>query len=34
MRVREVVTGHDAKGRAVVARDEQIDGMPTLAWES
>jgi quercetin dioxygenase-like cupin family protein len=28
MRVREVVTGHDAKGRAVVARDEQIDGMP------
>ena len=28
MRVRQVVTGHDAKGRAVIARDEQIDGMP------
>jgi mannose-6-phosphate isomerase-like protein (cupin superfamily) len=27
MRVRQVVTGHDAKGRAVIARDEQIDGM-------
>ena len=28
MQVREVVTGHDAKGRAVIARDEQIDGVP------
>ncbi len=28
MRVRQVVTGHDAEGRAVIARDEQIDGMP------
>ena len=28
MRVRQVVTGHDAKGRAVIARDEQIDGVP------
>jgi hypothetical protein len=26
MQVRKVVTGHDAKGRAVIARDEQIDG--------
>jgi hypothetical protein len=26
--VRQVVTGHDAIGRAVIARDEQIDGMP------
>src|SRR5262249_60146403 len=25
MQVRQVVTGHDAKGRAVIARDEQID---------
>jgi len=28
MRVRKVVTGHDAEGRAVIARDEKIDGMP------
>ncbi len=28
MRVRQVVTCDDAKGRAVIARDEQIDGMP------
>src|SRR5262249_40858841 len=28
MRVRKVVTGHDAKGRAVFVRDEQVDGMP------
>jgi mannose-6-phosphate isomerase-like protein (cupin superfamily) len=28
MQVRKVVTGHDAKRRAVIARDEQIDGMP------
>ena len=28
MQVREVVTGHDAEGRAVIARDEKIDGMP------
>ena len=28
MQVRQVVTGHDAKGRAVFARDEQVNGMP------
>src|SRR5215831_4285373 len=28
MRVREVVTGHDARGRAVFARDEHVDAMP------
>ena len=28
MQVRKVVTGHDAEGRAVIARDEQIDGVP------
>src|SRR5258707_14559866 len=28
MQVRKVVTGHDAEGRAVIARDEEIDGMP------
>ena len=28
MQVRKVVTGHDARGRAVIARDEQIDGVP------
>ncbi len=28
MKVRKVVTGHDAKGRAVIVRDEQIDGVP------
>ena len=28
MQVRQVVTGHDAKGRAVIARDEQVDGTP------
>jgi len=28
MQVRKVVTGHNAKGRAVIARDEQIDGVP------
>src|SRR5438874_1220783 len=28
MQVRAVVTGHDAKGRAVFVRDEQVDGMP------
>ena len=28
MKVRKVVTGHDAKGRAVIARDEKSDGMP------
>src|SRR5215831_21112277 len=27
MQVRKVVTGHDAKGRAVFVRDEQVDGM-------
>jgi mannose-6-phosphate isomerase-like protein (cupin superfamily) len=27
MQVRKVVTGHDAEGRAVIARDEKIDGM-------
>ena len=26
MKVRKVVTGHDAKGRAVIVRDEQVDG--------
>jgi len=28
MQVRKVVTGHNAKGRAVIARDEQLDAMP------
>jgi mannose-6-phosphate isomerase-like protein (cupin superfamily) len=28
MQVRTVVTGHDAKGRAVIARDERIEGVP------
>jgi mannose-6-phosphate isomerase-like protein (cupin superfamily) len=28
MRVRQVVTGHDAKGRAVFVRDEPVDAMP------
>jgi hypothetical protein len=28
MQVRRVVTGHNTEGRAVIARDEQIDGMP------
>ena len=28
MQVRKVVTGHDAKGRAVFVRDEKVDGMP------
>ena len=28
MQVRKVVTGHDADGRAVIARDQKIDGMP------
>src|SRR5258705_12047923 len=28
MQVRQVITGHDAKGRAVFVRDEQVDGMP------
>jgi len=28
MQVREVVTGHDAKGRAVFVRDKQVDGIP------
>ena len=28
MQVRQVVTGHDAKGRAVFVRDEQLDGVP------
>jgi hypothetical protein len=28
MRVRQVVTGHDAVGRAVFVRDEQVDAMP------
>ena len=27
MQVRKVVTGHDAEGRAVIAREEKIDGM-------
>ena len=28
MKIRTVVTGHDAKGRAVFVRDEQVDGTP------
>src|SRR5258708_11792755 len=28
MKVRTVVTGHTAKGRAVFARDEKVDGTP------
>jgi mannose-6-phosphate isomerase-like protein (cupin superfamily) len=28
LRVRTVVTGHDAKGRAVFVRDEKVDGTP------
>jgi Cupin domain len=28
MRVRQVVTGHNAKGRSVFARDEYVDAMP------
>ena len=28
MKVRTVVTGHNAKGRAVFARDEKVDGTP------
>ena len=28
MKVRRVVTGHDAKGRAVFVRDEKVDGTP------
>jgi mannose-6-phosphate isomerase-like protein (cupin superfamily) len=28
MQVRRVITGHDARGRAVFARDEQVNGTP------
>ena len=28
LKVRTVVTGNDAKGRAVFVRDEQVDGTP------
>jgi mannose-6-phosphate isomerase-like protein (cupin superfamily) len=28
MHIRQVVTGHDAKGRAVFVRDKQVDGIP------
>jgi len=28
MQVRQVVTGHDARGRSVFARDEHVDAMP------
>jgi hypothetical protein len=28
MKVRRVVTGHDAKGLAVFVRDEKVDGTP------
>src|SRR5258708_5426706 len=28
MKVRKVVTGHDAKGRAIIVQDEQVDGTP------
>jgi hypothetical protein len=31
MKVRTVVTGHDAKGRAVFVRDEKSMGRPSLA---
>ena len=31
MKVRRVVTGHDAKGRAVFVRDEKVDGTPIPA---
>jgi len=31
MQVRQVVTGHNAKGRAVFLRDEQVDAMPIPA---
>lgn len=34
MQVRQVVTGHDAEGRAVVARDEQVEAISILAWGS
>ena len=41
MQVRKVVTGHDAKGRAVFVRDEHVDGMPipglgelTILWNA
>jgi hypothetical protein len=27
MQVRKVVTGHNAQGRSVISRDEQIDGV-------
>ncbi len=28
LKVRRVVTGHDAEGRAVFVRDEKVDGTP------
>jgi hypothetical protein len=28
MQVHQVVTGHDAEGRAVFVRDKQVDGIP------
>ena len=28
VRIRQVVTGHDIKGRAVFVRDEQVDATP------
>ena len=34
MQVRQVVTGHDAKGRAVFAQDEQLDARLPLEWAS
>jgi hypothetical protein len=34
MQVRQVVTGHDAKGRAVLRETSKSMGRPFLAWES
>jgi len=31
IKVRTLVTGHDAKRRAVFVRDEQVGGTPSLA---
>ena len=34
LKVRMVVTGHNAKGRAVFVQDEKVDGTPIPGWES
>src|SRR3989442_1532286 len=34
MKVRTVVTGHNAKGRAVFVRDEKVDGTPAGSGNS